>query len=108
MSEVLLVITHLPNRASAEVIAQQLVELKLAACVNVQAECASIYRWQGKVEHAREVALHIKTTRANYAALEIALRKLHPYDLPEIIALTITQGLPDYLSWVAAETRNNT
>lgn len=108
MNSALLVITHFPDCATAERIAQQLIEAKLAACVSVQAECLSIYRWQGKLEKAREVALHIKTTHATYPALEAALRELHPYDLPEIIALPITQGLPDYLSWVATETRNNT
>ncbi|MEQ1534013.1 MAG: divalent-cation tolerance protein CutA [Sideroxydans sp.] len=105
MNSALLVITHVPDYASAESIAQQLIQAQLAACVNVQAECGSIYRWQGKLENVREVALHIKTTRAAYPALEATLRKLHPYDLPEIIALPITQGLPDYLNWVAAETR---
>lgn len=105
MSEVLLVITNLPDRAIAERIADALVTERAAACVNVMTECASVYRWQGKLEHASEVPLFIKTTRAAYPRLEAALRKLHPYEVPEIIALPVSAGLPEYLNWVAAETR---
>ncbi|MBI5891772.1 MAG: divalent-cation tolerance protein CutA [Nitrosomonadales bacterium] len=104
MSEVLLVITNLPDRAVAEHIAEALVAEGAAACVNIQAECASVYRWQGKLEHASEVPLLIKTTRAAYPRLESALRKLHPYEVPEIIALPVNAGLPEYLNWVAQET----
>lgn len=105
MSEVLLVITNLPDRASAERVAEALVIQRIAACVNVLAECASIYRWEGKLEHASEVPLLIKTTRAAYPKLEDALRKLHPYELPEIIALPVNTGLPEYLNWVVQETQ---
>ena len=104
MNEVLLVLTNLPDRAAAERIADSLVTQGVAACANVLAECASVYRWQGKVERASEVPLLIKTTRAAYPQLEGALRKLHPYELPEIIALPISAGLPEYLNWVAQET----
>jgi periplasmic divalent cation tolerance protein len=104
MNEVLLVITNLPDRATAERIAETLVTEHAAACVNIIAECTSIYRWQGKIEHAGEVPLLIKTTRAAYPQLESALRKLHPYEVPEIIALPVDAGLPDYLNWVAQET----
>lgn len=105
MSEVLLVITNLPDRASAERVAEALVIQRVAACVNVLAECASIYHWEGKLEHASEVPLLIKTTRAAYPKLEDALRKLHPYELPEIIALPVDTGLPEYLNWVVQETQ---
>lgn len=104
MNELLLVLTNLPDRAAAERIADGLVTDGVAACVNILAECASIYRWQGKVEHASEVPLLIKTTRAAYPQLESALRKLHPYELPEIIALPVSAGLPEYLNWVVQET----
>jgi periplasmic divalent cation tolerance protein len=104
MNEVLLVLTNLPDRAAAERIADALVTQGVAACVNVLGECASVYRWQGKIEHASEVPLLIKTSRAAYPQLESALRKLHPYELPEIIALPISAGLPEYLNWVAQET----
>lgn len=108
MSEVLLVITNLPQRAAAERIAEALVTEGVAACVNVLAECTSIYRWQGKIERAGETPLLIKTTRAAYPQLENALRRLHPYEVPEIIALPVSAGLPDYLNWVETETRNRT
>jgi periplasmic divalent cation tolerance protein len=104
--EILMVITNTPDRATAERIADTLVTEGVAACVNIQAECASVYRWQGKLEHANEVPLLIKTTRAAYPQLEKELRKLHPYEVPEIIALPVTAGLPEYLNWVVTETRN--
>ncbi|MGE5468415.1 MAG: divalent-cation tolerance protein CutA [Ignavibacteria bacterium] len=102
--EALLVITTLPDEASAEALAARLVESRVAACVNILAPCRSVYRWQGKVEDAQEVPLLIKTTAARYADLEAAIRAAHPYELPEIVALPVAQGLPDYLAWVAAET----
>jgi periplasmic divalent cation tolerance protein len=105
MSEVLLVVTNLPDRASAERVAEALVIQRVAACVNVLAECVSIYRWEGKLEHANEVPLLIKTTRAAYPKLEEALRELHPYELPEIFALPVDAGLPEYLNWVVQETQ---
>jgi periplasmic divalent cation tolerance protein len=104
--EVLVVITNVPDRATAERIADALVTGGVAACVNILAECASVYRWQGKLEHANEVPLLIKTTRAAYPQLEKELRKLHPYEVPEIVALPVTAGLPEYLNWVVTETRN--
>jgi periplasmic divalent cation tolerance protein len=103
--ELLLVITNLPDRATAERIAEALVTEGVAACVNVQAACTSFYRWQDKLERADEVPLLIKTTRAAYPRLEISLRKLHPYELPEIIALPVSAGLPEYLNWVVQETQ---
>ena len=108
MSEVLLVFTNLPDRATAERIAGVLVTEGVAACVNVLAECTSIYRWQNKIEHASETPLLIKTTREAYPQLEKALRRQHPYELPEIIALPVSAGLPEYLNWVETETRNRT
>ena len=105
MSEVLIVFTHLPDRASAERIAEALVTEGVAACVNVLAECASVYRWQAKIEHSREVPLLIKTTHEAYPRLEIELRKLHPYEVPEIVAIPVTAGLPEYLNWVVQETQ---
>ena len=100
----LLVITHLPDRDSASALAGALVEARLAACVNILAPCRSVYRWQGVTETAEEVPLLIKTSAARYAALEAAIRARHPYELPEIVAVPIDRGLPDYLAWVGAET----
>lgn len=104
--ESLLVLTNLPNRDAALALASALIEQHVAACVNVLAECTSVYRWEGKVETAAETPLLIKTTDAAYPALERAILSLHPYELPEIIAVPIRCGLPAYLEWVAAETRN--
>jgi periplasmic divalent cation tolerance protein len=71
----------------------------------VLAPCRSVYRWQAGVEETSEVPLLIKTTRARYADLERTILDAHPFRVPEIIALPVTQGLPDYLDWVQAETR---
>ena len=103
----LLVITNCPDQACAETLATALVELRLAACVNVLAPCRSVYRWQGAVESAAEVPLLIKTSGERYAALEAEIRARHPYELPEIIALPVDRGLPAYLQWLADETRSN-
>jgi periplasmic divalent cation tolerance protein len=103
-----LVITNLPDRATAERIAESLVTENVAACVNILAECISIYRWEGKIERTSEIPLLIKTTRAAYPRLEVAIRKMHPYEVPELIALPVSAGLPDYLNWVEAETRTRT
>ena len=102
--DTLLVITNLPDAESARALATTLVEQRVAACVNVLAPCQSIYRWEGKIEEAEEVTLLIKTSAARYAALEEAIRAYHPYELPEIVAVRIEKGLPDYLAWVAAST----
>ena len=100
----LLVITNLPDRAAAEKLAEALIHKRLAACVNILAPCRSIYRWKGAVQHDEEHPVLIKTTGERYAALEAAIREMHPYELPEIVAVPIERGLPAYLDWVAAET----
>lgn len=105
--DTLLVITNLPDVDSAQKLAQALVGQRVAACVNILAPCRSVYRWRGKVEETAEVPLLIKTSAARYAALEAAIRAEHPYELPEIVAVRIDKGLPDYLAWVAAETANH-
>jgi periplasmic divalent cation tolerance protein len=103
--ETCLVITNLPDRDSAAKLAQALIEKRLAACVNVLSPCRSFYRWKGKIEHAEEIPVLVKTTRERYAELETAIRAGHPYELPEIIAVPLTAGLPAYLEWVESETR---
>ena len=104
MDDALLVFTNLPDAESARALATTLVEQRVAACVNVLAPCQSIYRWEGKLEEAEEITLLIKTSAARYAALEEAIRAYHPYELPEIVAVRVEKGLPDYLAWVAAST----
>jgi periplasmic divalent cation tolerance protein len=103
--EVLMVFTNAPDRATAERIADELVTQGVAACINILAGCTSVYHWEGKLDHTDEVPLIIKTTRAAYPRLEAALRKLHPYELPEFIALPVSAGLPEYLNWVVQETK---
>jgi periplasmic divalent cation tolerance protein len=99
--DVLLVLTNVPDRETARTLASTLIEVRVAACVNILAACTSVYRWQGKIETAEEIPLLIKTTVARYAALEAVIRRLHPYELPELIAVPLAQGLPGYLQWVA-------
>ena len=103
--QALLVLTNCPDGETAARLAAALVDARLAACANVQAPCASIYRWQGQVEMATETPLLLKTATDRYPELEAKIRELHPYEVPEIIALPLTAGLPAYLDWVVAETR---
>jgi periplasmic divalent cation tolerance protein len=103
--DTLLVFTNLPDRSAANALARALVERRVAACVNVLSECTSAYRWQGKVETATEIPMLVKTTAAAYPELERAIRELHPYELPEIVAVPVCSGLPEYLDWVATQTR---
>jgi periplasmic divalent cation tolerance protein len=104
MSEILLIITNMPDAQSAEKIAHELVESRMAACVNQLAPCFSTYRWKDKIETVPEVPLLIKTTRAAYPQLEKFLFEAHPYELPEIIAVSVSAGLPAYLDWIDSET----
>ena len=107
MDAILLVLTNLPDDASAASIARRLVEDRLSACVNLLPGVRSVYRWQDAIEEAGEVTLLIKTTAERYLEVEAAIKALHPYDLPEIIALPIAAGLPAYLAWVASETKKD-
>lgn len=102
--ETLLVITNLPDADSAGRIGRLLVEQRLAACVNILAPCTSVYRWNDALETATEIPLLIKTTLARYPALQAALTAAHPYELPEIVAVPLLEGLPAYLAWVGTET----
>ncbi len=106
--DVLLVLTNLPDQEAATRLAHALIDEQVAACVNILGACQSVYRWQGKIENAEEIPLLIKTTAARYAALEAVIRRLHPYELPEIIAVPVAQGLPGYLQWVAGEVNRAT
>jgi periplasmic divalent cation tolerance protein len=107
MLQPLLVLTNVPDAALARALAQQLVEQRLAACVNILPAVQSIYQWQGAVEQADEITLLIKTEQARYAQLEAAIKAMHPYHVPEIIALPIVAGLPAYLDWIANETKRD-
>ncbi|HVP07970.1 MAG TPA: divalent-cation tolerance protein CutA [Burkholderiales bacterium] len=100
----LLVLTNLPDREAAQKLADALVAQRLAACVSILAPCLSVYRWKNDLQHDEEHPVLIKTTAERYGALEAAIRAAHPYELPEIIAVPVEQGLPAYLDWVASET----
>lgn len=102
--DALIVLTNLPDHASAVKLAQALVEKRLAACVNVLGEASSVYRWEGRVETEKEVPVLIKTRGALYGEVEAAIVAAHPYELPEIVAVPVVRGLPGYLEWVVAET----
>ncbi len=95
-----LVLVTVPTTADGERIGRTLVEERLAACVNVVPGLRSIYRWQGAVETADEALLLVKTTAAAFEALATRVRSLHPYTLPEVIALPLAAGLAAYLAWV--------
>lgn len=96
------VTTTLPDRAAADRIAATMVDEHLAACAQVVGPIDSTYRWEEKVERATEWYCHLKTTLARAPALRARLRVLHPYDTPEIVAVRIADGDPDYLRWVEA------
>ena len=100
-----LLLVSCPNAKVAEAIARHLVDEKLAACGNVTAPVRSVYRWKGKVRQESEVLLFVKTRRSLVAACTGAIRALHPYEVPEIVAMPIVDGLPAYLGWVVRETR---
>ena len=101
----LIVFTNLPDRESALVLATHLVEQRVAACVNVLEGCTSVYRWNSTVQTEREVPVIIKTVSSRFPALRDAIRERHPYRVPEIVAVSVTAGLAEYLEWVAQETQ---
>lgn len=103
--EVLLVLSTFPDRGKAQRIAEELVVGRFAACANVATAIDSFYWWKEEVETATEVLVYFKTTKARFAAFAAKLRELHPYEVPEILALPIADGDPDYLKWVAANCR---
>lgn len=92
-----------PDEATAAALARALVTERLAACVNRLPGVRSTYRWQGELHDEAEVLLIAKTTAAGYPALERRIRELHPYEVPEIVALPIEHGSTPYLAWLAAQ-----
>lgn len=105
-SGIVIVSTVVDDKEAADRIARELVERRLAACVQVSAEpVTSTYWWEGKVETAREWSLTCKTTASGAAACMAAIADTHPYDTPEVLAVPVVGGFGPYLEWVAAETR---
>jgi periplasmic divalent cation tolerance protein len=101
----ILVLTTLPDQAQAETLAREPLAARLAACIQIGATVQSLYHWRGQIETAREIPLAIKTRAGLYPRVEEAIRRRHPYELPEIVAVPISCGLPAYLDWIAAETQ---
>ena len=104
MTELLLVMTSLPDKDTAKVLAKRLIDAHLAACVQIQSGVQSIYRWEGRVCEEQEVVLVAKTTAKQWPAISSFIKQNHPYDVPEIIAQPITHSHADYARWVIAET----
>ena len=94
-----------PDAASAQRIAEALVEERLAACVSMVPGLRSVYRWQGAIERADEVLLLVKTTREQVESLTARVAQLHPYELPELLSVEVAGGAAAYLHWVDAQTR---
>ena len=103
MNEVLYVLTNLPDEPSARKLGRMLVESRLVACVNLLGGVESVYRWKGNVETASEVLVVIKTVASTYDRVQSLILEHHPYELPEIVAVPVVQGLAPYLQWIAAE-----
>ncbi len=104
MTDVVIVLTTVPEDFDADALAGRLVESGLAACVAVGPSHRSTYLWQGAVESATERPVTIKTTVGRVAALEAAVKDAHPYEVPELLVLAVTGGGADYLAWVRATT----
>lgn len=105
MTDAVVVLVTAPSPERAAEIARAVVEERLAACGNVVPGLRSIYRWEGKVQEDAEALLVLKTTRARLDALRDRVLALHPYEVPEVIALPVEAGSAPYLAWIAAETR---
>lgn len=99
-TELQIVLCTAPDRETAELIANTLVAEQLAACVNILPDVTSVYRWEGTIEHSEELLLLIKTSKAAWPMLEAQIQALHPYELPEIVAVSITTGESEYIQWL--------
>jgi periplasmic divalent cation tolerance protein len=100
----ILVITNVPDHALAETLARDLLDRRLAACVNIGAPVQSIYHWHERIETGQEYPVVVKTRTALYPDVEDAIRNIHPYDTPEIIAIPVVDGDARYLAWLRQET----
>jgi len=100
MTDKVLVLTTAGSEAEARKIAKELVERRLAACVNIVPRIQSVYRWEGKVETAEEFLLIIKTTKTRIQEVQASIGELHSYDLPECIVISMEDGSSEYLRWI--------
>jgi periplasmic divalent cation tolerance protein len=106
MAEYIQVVTTTGSKGDAVQVAQSLVEERLAACVQVIGPITSVYRWEGAVEVAEEWLCVVKSTLALYPDLEAAIQRVHPYDVPEILAVPVAAGSQSYLDWLQDEVRD--
>ncbi len=104
MADFVIVLITAPNEEAAAMMAKDLVSAGLAACVNIIRDIRSVYRWQGSIEDESEALMLVKTRRASFDVLQRRVRELHPYTVPEIIALPIIEGFEGYLGWLGEET----
>lgn len=105
MTDKILVLTTCAAEADAERLARALLDARLAACVNVVPGVRSFYHWKGDIESAAEFMLIVKTSRDLFPALCVEVEKLHPYEVPELLALPVLAGAENYLSWLQANLR---
>jgi periplasmic divalent cation tolerance protein len=105
MTDKIVVLSTCANASDAERLARALVSERLAACVNVIPQIRSYYLWQGKLESAGEFLLIIKSSRELFDALKLEMEKLHPYEVPELVALPIVEGAENYMSWLGQNLR---
>ena len=103
-SDFVIVLTTFPGDQDAEPLATALVDEKLAACVNILPVMQSVYGWKGITERANERQLVIKTATRHVHELELRLKQLHPYEVPEFLVISVLEGSRDYLSWLAEHT----
>ena len=106
MEESCLILTTVPDEQTAKKLARNLVENRLAACVTATSPCDSFYRWEGKLTEDRELVLLIKTRTSLFSSVETMVNELHPYSIPELIALPIIRGSTPYLEWLIKETES--
>jgi periplasmic divalent cation tolerance protein len=106
MAEYIQVVTTTDHREDAELIARELVEERLAACVQVIGPISSTYRWRGEIQTAQEWQCWVKSRRDLYAQIEEAIRRLHPYEVPEILAVPVLAGSASYLAWLDGEVKD--
>lgn len=106
LTKTIVVLCTAPNQAIAQELARVIVEKKLAACVNILPGVTSVYQWEEQTMTNSEWLLIIKTTQTNYETLEASIQRLHPYHIPEIIALPIVQGSENYLNWLINSVKN--
>lgn len=104
-AQAIVVFCACPTEQLAQDLAAALVEQNFAACVNILPGVRSVYRWRDAIEQETESLMLIKTTAARYSAVESYLQMNHPYELPEVIGVTIEHGLSEYLKWIGSETR---